>query len=57
MAPSIKNFATSVLMFEDQVAQKCVLEGAIPSSVMFFVSIVEWKAKCIFDVAAMLLYS
>jgi hypothetical protein len=57
MAPSIKNFATPVLMFEDQVAQKCVLEVAIPVCAMLFVTIVEWKAKCIFDVAAMLLYS
>jgi len=26
MAPSIKNFATPVLLFEAHVAQKCVLE-------------------------------
>lgn len=55
MALSIKNFATPVLVFEAHVAQKCVLEGTIPSSAMLLVTIVKWKAKCIFDLAAMLL--
>jgi hypothetical protein len=57
MAPSIKHFATLVLVFESHVAQKCVLEGAIPSTAMLLVTIVKWKAKSIFDVAAILLYS
>jgi hypothetical protein len=53
MAPNVKKFATPTLVLEARVAQKCVLDGAIPSSAII---IVKWKAKCIFDVAAMLLY-
>jgi hypothetical protein len=56
MAPSIKNFATPVLMFAAHVAQKCVLERG-HTKLCHVVTIVKWKAKCVFDVVAMLLIS